>query len=151
MKKRLLLVLAVVFLSIGIVACGGDGDGGASGGPPRCESPAQGIVAGNTYREHIDAATEYPDNCVYFCMDVPSGQDNLTLRIWGYDTDLDIYVGRGGLNSVQGDDAGQWYSNAGGTADEEVVIDSPSSGTYYIEVCSYMGEASDFQLEAELR
>lgn len=156
MKRRYWLGVIVLVLVLGTVACGGDGggDGDTSGGgasAPSCESPARGIVAGNNYREHVNAATSYPENCLFYCLRVPAGSSRLTVQISGFDVDLDLYVGQGGIDSVMGEDAADWVSNDFGDEDEEIQVSSPEAGTYYIQVCSYEGEASDFQLETDLR
>jgi hypothetical protein len=93
----------------------------------------------------------YPGNATYYCVAVPQGVDRLTIDLGGFFVDLDLFVGFGSMESVQGVDLSlgetyEWKSNDFGTVDEVVVINGPQPGVYYIEIASYEGEPSVFTL-----
>jgi hypothetical protein len=125
-------------------------------GPP-CDTRARSIELNQSYDEQMHQATgPYPGNCLYYCAFVPPGQDQLEVEIRDFNTDLDLFIGFGTMEAVMGEEVVEgetytWKSNATGTADENVSIRNPEEGNYYIEVCSYEGEASPFELETNLR
>jgi len=119
--------------------------------PVSCESPAQPTALGATVNANIPAATSYPENARYFCFAAPAGLQSITITVSGMSADLDLFVGSNGIQSVQGVDIQQgqtyeWMSRAEGTATDSVTIDNPRAATYYVEIVSYMGEASPFTL-----
>jgi hypothetical protein len=121
-----------------------------AGGP--CAAPAVTVAMGASANGEITATTEpYPANARYYCVDVPAGASSLTLELSGLSADLDLYVGHGSIESVQGVNVEQgetyeWKSNAFGNVDERVVINQPQPGAYYAEIVSYEGHPSSFQL-----
>ncbi len=110
-----------------------------------------------SYEQQMHATDQgYPANCLYYCLWIPDNQSNLSISIADFNTDLDLYIGQGEFESVVGADVVynetyMWKSNEFGTVDEFVSINNPVGGVYYIEVCSYEGEASPFVLSTELR
>ncbi len=122
-----------------------------------CDSRAMQIEANSSYDLQMHTATgDYPANCLYYCLPVPDGQTSLAIDLRDFDVDLDLYVGYGSIETVQGAELVEgetfyWKSNEGGTDDELVNISSPDGGLYYIEVCSYDGTASPFELSTSLR
>lgn len=166
MKAKLLFIGGMLLLA-GLACLSGviPGTGGGevlppapdTGGAPAqtggaCDPLSTPIQVGTNYSGSIAATTEdYPANCAYYCVWVPSGTSTLDIGISNFDVDLDLYMGFGELSSVRGADPEDavWFSNEFGTDDESVSIASPSpDGAYYIEVCSYEGEASTFNLLA---
>ena len=80
----------------------------------------------------------------------------MTVEIRDFDVDLDIYVAWNDYEGITGSapvygESYTWKSNAYGSADESITVDSPEAGPYYIEVCSYTGEASPYELETSWR
>jgi trypsin len=112
-----------------------------------CDSPAVAIGLGVAVQSQIQATDQpYPANATYYCVEVPAGTGGVTIDLTGMSADLDLYVGFGSIESVLGLDAWEWSSAAGGTADEQVVINQPDPGVYYIEVLSYDRVFSAFTL-----
>lgn len=107
-------------------------------------------------REMRSTSSPYPANCLYYCLWVPEGGETLDIAISDLAADLDLFVGFGEFSSVVGVEPTQsvsytWKSNGYGTQDEAVRIPAPQTGMYYIEVCSYEGEATPFNLSTRLR
>ena len=97
----------------------------------------------------------YPANCLYYCFQIPNG-NALDIGIYNFNTDLDIYIGFGTIEAVDGvepewGESYDWMSNEYGTGDEVVNIPNPRAGVYYVEVCSFQGESSPFRLEVDFR
>ncbi len=117
---------------------------------PACESPAAAIAIGASVAGEITQTQQpYPANARYYCFAVPEGSGAVTVTLSGMATDLDLYVGSNGLQSVQGvnlqaGETYEWKANAFGTGDEVVTINNPRAGTYYAEIVSYQGEPSAF-------
>jgi len=123
----------------------------AAAAPASCETPAQPVALGATVNTNIPAARSYPENARYFCFEAPAGVSSITITLSGMSADLDLFVGSNGIQSVQGVDLQQgqtyeWMSNAQGTATDSVTINNPRAGVYYVEVVSFMGEASPYTL-----
>ena len=124
--------------------------------PGTCDSRSTPIDANTTYNLNMHSTTAgYPANCLYYCLWIPDG-GNLLIGIYDFNVDLDLYVGYGSMEAVDGvrpvwGETYDWMSNSYGTGDEEVNIPGPRSGAYYIEVCSYQGTASPFRLETSFR
>lgn len=120
-----------------------------------CDAPAVQVAIGSTTNADIPATRQaYPANARYYCVNVPAGVSRVTMTLSGMTTDLDLYVGSGTIQSVQGVNVEQgetyeWKSNAFGTADERVVIANPEPGVYYAEIVSYQGEASPYQFTVQ--
>ena len=129
---------------------------GASATSPlaaNCESPAVPLALGASVNGEITAASSYPANARYYCINVGEGVSQVTMELSGMSVDLDLYVGHGNLDSVQGVDisAGEnyeWKANAFGTGNEQVVIANPQPGIYYAEIVSFEGQASNYTFAA---
>jgi hypothetical protein len=124
-------------------------DGTQTAATVNCESPAQAIAIGASVSGDIPAGQTYPGNARYYCVNVPEGTSSITMDLTGMSTDLDLYVGHGTLESVQGVNLEQgetyeWKSNAINNVDERVTITNPQAGVYYAEIVSYQGAASNF-------
>jgi hypothetical protein len=150
-----LAALALVSLACGSIpglstqSTGGDSSGELVGAPTSCDSPATPIGPVQKSSQHIDATTEdYPANCTYYCTEVQSGASSLKVDIANFSADLDMFVGKDAISSVMGADPedNPWKSNDTDTSSESVTVSSPEAGVYYIEICSYDGSASDFDL-----
>jgi hypothetical protein len=119
--------------------------------PSECDSPATPIQANTTLNLNMHSTSQsYPANCLYYCFAIADA-GRLDIGIYNFSVDLDLYVGYGSIEAVDGvvpewGESYDWMSNDFGTGDEEVTIPNPEAGTYYIEVCSYEGEASPFRL-----
>ncbi len=146
-------------MCLALAACGQTGAPSADGAPGAtavaCDAPAQAIAIGANVSAEITATRDaYPANARYYCINVPAGASSLTMTLSGMTTDLDLYVGHGTIQSVQGVDVTQgetyqWKSNAFGTGDESVVIAQPQAGVYYAEIVSYLGEASPYRFSVQ--
>jgi len=149
-----------LFCVVALAACNPAAPGGAqqaadasgaagAAAPASCDAPAQPLAVGASAHAEIPAGQSYPDNARYFCVQVAEGTPSLTIEVSGMSTDLDLYVGSGNIQSVQGvnlqeGDTYQWKSNAFGNDNETVTIPNPAPGVYYAEIVSYQGEASGF-------
>jgi hypothetical protein len=124
--------------------------------PSNCDSPATPIAINTAHNLQMHSTTQpYPANCLYYCFQIPDGSD-LDVGIYNFNTDLDIYIGYGSIEAVDGVEPewGQsydWMSNEFGTGDEVVSIPGPQAGVYYVEVCSYQGESTSFRLEVDFQ
>jgi hypothetical protein len=148
------LALAACNQPAGSGAPAGDAPQAADAGPVSCDQPAVQVAIGAQANGEITATTQpYPANADYFCVNVGPGVQRLTLELSGMTVDLDLYVGHGSIDSVQGINLEQgetyeWKSNAFGTETERVVIDQPQPGVYYAEIISYNSEQSAYQFAA---
>jgi hypothetical protein len=111
------------------------------------------LALGASVNGDITAASSYPANARYYCVNVGEGVSQVTMELSGMSVDLDLYVGHGNLDSVQGVDisAGEnyeWKSNAFGTGNEQVMISTPRPGIYYAEIVSFEGQASNYTFSA---
>jgi hypothetical protein len=122
----------------------------ATAAPSGCDRPATPVATGEEIRGEIQATTApYPANARYYCFTLPANVSEATVSLSGLTADLDLYVGRGSIDTVQGVDitAGetyQWKSNDFGAGNETVVISRPEPGTYYAEIVSYEGRQSPY-------
>lgn len=117
--------------------------------PASCDAPAVPLALGASVSGDIPVAESYPENARYYCFNIPAGAQNVTVELSGMSVDLDLYVGSGSINSVQGvnleqGETYQWKSNAFGTDNETVTISAPEAGTYYAEIVSFQGQASPY-------
>jgi hypothetical protein len=158
--KRFYVLAALAILGLVSLACGtipglstGSDGGSVSSAhgstPTSCDSPAKPVGPGQSGGQHIDeTADDYPANCTYYCTEVQSGASSLKIDISNFSADLDLFVGMDAITSVMGADPedNPWKSNDTDTSSESVTVSSPDAGIYYIEVCSYDGSASDFDL-----
>lgn len=116
-----------------------------------CEDPAEPLTPGVPMEGVIEATADpYPANARYFCVEVPAGATSLVLTLDDLEVDLDLYVGYGSIDSVQGLDAGSWdwAGQELGTTPEYIEITNPEAGIYYIEVFDYDQAGSTFTLLA---
>jgi hypothetical protein len=116
-----------------------------------CDEPAEPITLGIPYEGVIDATPDpYPANARYFCVEVPAGANTLVFTLTDLEADLDLYVGLGSIESVQGLDAGswEWAGQEFGTTDEYIEIANPEGGMYYIEVFDYDQAGSTYTVMA---
>lgn len=157
--------IMVLLLAAGSLACGRTGEAGTtpaaategSGVATGCDERAHLIQANRLYREEMPPATgPYPSNCLYYCVMVREPAGDLTIDVRDASADLDLFVGLGSIEAVSGEALveGQtytWKSNEPGNDDESVEVSAPEAGTYYLEVCSYDGESTPFELEVRLR
>lgn len=124
--------------------------------PGECDAPAEPIDVNASHNLQMHSTTEsYPANCLYYCFRIPDGE-NLNVGIYDFNVDLDLYLGFGDIEAVDGvqpvwGESYDWMSNEYGTEDEIVTIPDPQAGVYYAEVCSYEGEASPFELRVDFR
>jgi hypothetical protein len=183
MKRIVPLILAAAVLGLSILGCGPFGGSPTSDTAPpavappatevpptarpepttppfvggECDSRSTRVDVNVSYDENMHSTTQsYPANCLYYCLWIPEAMSNLTIGVYDFDVDLDLYVGYGSMDAVSGSEVEQgetytWKSNDYGTDDEQVSIRNPEGGVYYIEVCSYEGSASPFRLETALR
>ena len=163
--NRKIVFAGVALMLVGLACtCGGlipEVPGGDPLPPPDGPPPAVGgscdplstaIQPGTGYSGSLAATAEdYPANCAYYCVYAPPGAGALDVSLSDFDVDLDMYMGYGDITSVRGadPDATPWVSNEFGTDDEFISIPNPAADSaYYIEICSYEGEASNFTLQA---
>jgi hypothetical protein len=122
-----------------------------------CDARSTRILANTAYSLRMEATADpYPSNCLYYCMWLPDAGEALEISLADALADLDLFVGYGSMEAIAGVDVveGQtytWKSNTPGTGNEALQIASPAAGVYYLEVCSYEGEATDFRLASSLR
>jgi len=122
-----------------------------------CDPRAGQIDINTTVPLEMQRATGgYPANCQYWCACVPGGGSSLAFGISDFVVDLDLYVAWNDYEGITGQtlvygETYTWLSNDYGTGDEAVSISNPNEGPYYIEVCSYEGEPSPYNLTSELR
>jgi hypothetical protein len=122
-----------------------------------CDPRAEPIDINTTIPLNMHTATGgYPANCQYWCACVPGGGSALDIGITDFTVDLDMYVAWNDFEGITGEtpvygESYTWMSNAYGTGDEWVDVTNPVEGPYYIEVCSYEGDPSPYNLVTELR
>jgi hypothetical protein len=101
----------------------------------------------NTTTQQSVVEGGYPQSCSHFCLWVPDSGSSLDIGISRFNVDLDLYVDTD-LSVIELDDHGQWESNNYGSGNESVTIENPG-GRYYIQVCSFEGKASTFNMWSE--
>jgi ABC-type glycerol-3-phosphate transport system substrate-binding protein len=148
MKSKRLILVFLVLLALPALACSLPGSSSSSsetfvGGD--CDSSTTRVDMNTTTSQSVQAGN-YPDACEVYCLWVPENGSRLDIGISNFDVDLDMYVDTD-LSVLTYEDHGQWESNAYGTGDESVTISNPG-GRYYIQVCSYEGLASSFNLSS---
>jgi hypothetical protein len=130
---------------------------GEAAGSAVCDTPARLIQLNRLYREEMPAATgPYPANCLYYCVWLRDAAGSLSVDVREASTDLDLFIGIGSIEAVSGEEIVEgetftWKSNQPGDIDERVEIPSPAEGVYYLEICSYEGESTPFELDVRLR
>jgi hypothetical protein len=120
--------------------------------PGPCDEPAEALTIGGAYEGEIEASSDpYPANALYFCVEVPAGASLLVFTLSDLEADLDLYVGYGSIDTVQGLDAGswEWAGQELGTTPEYIEIADPEPGVYYLEVFDYDQAGSTFTLLAD--
>jgi hypothetical protein len=165
MRKLIFIGMAVVFI-LPALACGGTPQPTNTPAPPptatntplpppptptntpepfvggECDPVSERVEMNTRVTRAVQGGT-YPETCEVYCLWVPDGS-RLEIGISDFNVDLDIYVDID-LSVLQFEDHGRWESNAYGTGDEQVRINSPD-GRYYMQVCSYEGVPSSFSL-----
>jgi len=144
MKTKRFFLILILLLAIPALACGTSNSSTSEtfvGGD--CDSSTRRVDMNGSTQQSVSAGT-YPDTCEVYCLWVPDSGSKLDIGISNFDIDLDMYVDTD-LSVLTFEDHGQWESNAYGDGDESVSISSPG-GRYYIQVCSYEGLASNFNL-----
>ena len=111
-----------------------------------CDSGAIRIDMNTTTQQSVIEGG-YPKSCSYFCLWVPESGSSLDIGISRFNVDLDMYIDTD-LSVLELDDHGQWESNSYGSGNEKVTIENPG-GRYYIQVCSFEGKASTFNIWSE--
>ena len=125
-------------------------------GEAECDQSSTRIEVNTlSHLEMRATSSPYPANCLYYCLWVPETGGSLEIAIADFVADLDLFVGFGDLTSLAGIDptpgvSYDWKSNQYGTRDEAVTIPAPEAGVYYIEVCSYEGDPTPFDLSTRL-
>ncbi|MEX2323287.1 MAG: PPC domain-containing protein [Acidimicrobiia bacterium] len=162
------LRIAAATLALLVVACGDDGGTittvgelttttgatastttEATAPPGRCDDPAEPLTLGIPYEGVIDATADpYPANARYFCVEVPAGASTLVFTLTDLEADLDLYVGLGSIESVQGVNTWEWAGQEFENAPEYIEIVNPEGGVYYIEVFDYNGAGSTYTVMA---
>jgi hypothetical protein len=152
--------IAVATMALLVVACGDDGGSTTTigelttkpGATTRTTEPEVTTLAlGIPYEGVIEATpAPYPANARYFRVEVPPGANALVFTLTDLEADIDLYVGYGSLDSVQGLDAGSWdwAGQEFGATPEYIEIASPKGGVYYLEVFDYDRAGSTFTLLA---
>lgn len=87
---------------------------------------------------------------VCFWFDVPEGLESITIELTDMEMDLTLYVGYGFLHNVQFFLDPFWDSRETGTAAEQIVIDQPDPGPYFVNVGpGELNGYSSFTISAE--
>ncbi len=110
-----------------------------------CHSGTQRLGMNQSLSGRVNAGSSFYDVIVMYCLWVPPSGSRLEINLTNFTADLDIYVSRSYDELMSPSGFGEWYSRAGGTTPERVVIYNPS-GRYYIQVVSYTGAASSFTI-----
>jgi len=110
-----------------------------------CDGSTIPIDMNTTYQHQVEQGS-YPASCSFYCLWVPESGSSLEIGISRFGVDLDMYVDTN-LSVLASSETGtgRWESDNYGSGNESVTIGNPS-GRYYIQVCSYEGEASTFNL-----
>jgi len=80
---------------------------------------------------------------------VPSGTSSLTVMLLDLVADFDLYVGYGTYESLDGEEY-DWRSYNEGTTSENITINNPQEGCYYIQVVDYDNMGGSFELHVYL-
>jgi hypothetical protein len=106
-----------------------------------CSPPAAEVSLGEAITDEIVGRTGSPEARRYFCLQVPDGIGQLTIRLSGLTGDVDLFVRR----TVPA----EWIDRRRGAADRTVTIENPAAGAYFIDVAgAYPGASSPFTLTA---
>lgn len=110
-----------------------------------CHSGTQRLGMNQSLNGRINAGNSFYDVIAMYCLWVPQNGSRLEINLTNFTADLDIYVSRSYEELMSPSGFGEWYSRAGGTTPERVVISNPG-GRYYIQVVSYTGAGSNFTI-----
>ncbi len=119
-----------------------------------CDQQAAPIKVNEAYRPTMHQTGDgYPATCQYYAVTAPEGYAQLDVAVSGMSADLDISVQYGAcaFKNEWESDGDTWSSNQDGTADEAIRISAPLAGTYFVEVCSYSGDATPYTLSTSLK
>ncbi|OGO13555.1 MAG: hypothetical protein A2Y93_17365 [Chloroflexi bacterium RBG_13_68_17] len=170
MNRRLFVVVAATLL-LPAQACAGGGleeaataaasgqvsgqtEAAASGA---CDPRATPLEINRAYDLQMHSTSDaYPANCLYYCLSAPEVSSSIQIDVRDFNADLDLFVGYGDYESVTGEmpvegESFNWKSNHAGTDDEQVLVSDAQPGVYYIEVCSYRGDSTPFELSTDVR
>jgi hypothetical protein len=67
-------------------------------------------------------------------VDVPQGVTQLTITLTGLSDEINLVVGYNDPDTILFRTGDVWSSSEPGTADEQITIEGPQGGTYYIDV-----------------
>lgn len=110
-----------------------------------CHSGTQRLEMNQSLTGRINAGSSFYDVIAMYCLWVPQGGSRLEINLTNFTADLDVYVSRSYEELMSPTGFGEWYSRAGGTSPERVVINNPG-GRYYIQIVSYTGAGSNFTI-----
>ena len=96
-----------------------------------CQNPPpEEIALGSS----VDGSLDDPVWYTCYWVEVPDGLDSVTFTLSGLTGDLALYVGYGFVYTLQ-THTGEFYSSrADGTADEQIVVETPKPGPYFFMV-----------------
>lgn len=97
------------------------------------------VGLGSTTTGEVDPST------IWAChwLQVPDGLDSLTFSLTGLSADLDLTVGYGYFETIMHGNYGElWISSESGMGDEEVVIENPAAGPYFVRMALSAGPAT---------
>ncbi len=168
MDRRLLVGLGAVLLLLqgcadrGIeeaatASAAGQAGGATAAAGSFCDARATPVDINRSYDLQMHSTDEgYPANCLYYCLQSPEVATSIQIDVRDFNADLDLFVGFGEYESVVGEmpvegESFNWKSNQAGMEDEQVLVTEAQPGLYYIEVCSYRGAATPFELSIDVR
>jgi len=145
MKRPTLRLIGagLVVLAVAAAACGDDdsADEVAESATPAnaptttgtetvvCQVPEPTPIAvGDSVEGQIDGF----DQC--FVVDVPQGVTQLTITLTGLSDEINLVVGYNDPDTILFRTGDVWSSSEPGIADEQITIEGPQDGTYYIDV-----------------
>jgi len=117
----------------------------ASPGPAlSCEDPQPTEIGLGTQVES-ETTESLPTLC--FWIEIPDGLESLAMNLTGLNANLELKAGYGFVRTVQFNTGEFWDSREDETAAEEIVIQNPTSGPYFLMVGpAGLGDVSSFQL-----
>jgi hypothetical protein len=96
-----------------------------------CQNPPPDEIA---LGSKVEGSIEDPVWLNCYWVEVPDGLDSVTFNLSGLTADLTMYAGYGFVYTLQ-THTGEFYSSReDGTADEQIVVEKPKPGPYFIKV-----------------
>jgi hypothetical protein len=138
-----LIGAGLVVFAFAVAACGDDDSAGdVAEAAPSAEAPTTTgtemvvcqvpeptpIAVGDSVEGQIDGF----DQC--FVVDVPPGGTRLTITLTGLSDEINLVVGYNDPDTILFRTGDVWSSSEPGTADEQVTIEGPQGGTYFVDV-----------------